>query len=109
MTARAQQARYNVVRGLSELELLQIEMDLLWGTDSGPELVLAIARDGMRARVSRAVPKTLANSIKSELDPTPHITHLQEPPPVVERLRLRMAEALVPALRWPPAPAQAFS
>lgn len=32
-------------RWLRCLELLQIEMDLLWGTEAGPELVLACARD----------------------------------------------------------------
>ena len=41
---------------LDDLELLQIEMDLLWGADGGPELVIASARAGQRARVGQGVP-----------------------------------------------------
>jgi hypothetical protein len=32
-------------RALSDLELLEIEVDLLWESEGGPELVLACARD----------------------------------------------------------------
>jgi hypothetical protein len=39
---------------LGDLELLQIEMDLLWGTNAGPELVLACAADGVRLRLGSA-------------------------------------------------------
>jgi hypothetical protein len=40
---------------LSDLELLQIEMDLLWGTGPAPELVVACARDGLRSASWRAM------------------------------------------------------
>jgi hypothetical protein len=43
-------------RALSGLELLEIEMDLLWGPEAGPELVLAFIRDGVRARINKRVP-----------------------------------------------------
>jgi hypothetical protein len=36
------------MRALSDVHLLQTEMDLLWGVEDGREVVLACARDGVR-------------------------------------------------------------
>jgi RimJ/RimL family protein N-acetyltransferase len=79
---------------INDLELLKIEMDLLWGTDSGPELVLAAAAAGMCARVTRAVPEWLAPEVAGELESALPSPHPNVPPPIVERLRPRLEDAL---------------
>ncbi|MBV9601941.1 MAG: hypothetical protein JOZ87_34490 [Chloroflexi bacterium] len=55
-------------RALSDLDLLEIEMDLLWGSEGGPELVLACARDGMRARISNRVRPEVALTLAAEIE-----------------------------------------
>src|SRR5207248_4553748 len=49
----------------ADLELLEIEMDLLWPSDA-PELVVASGRDGLRARLSSRVPTDLASQIMTD-------------------------------------------
>ena len=53
---------------LSDLELLEIEMDLLWGSKAGPELVLARTRNGVRARIAERVPSEVARALGAEID-----------------------------------------
>ena len=55
---------------LSDLELLRIEMDLLWGTQDGPELAVACARQGLWARVNNTVPERLVRSLVAEVERT---------------------------------------
>jgi len=59
-------------RALSDLELLEIEMDLLWGSEAGPELVLACARDGVRARIGEQVPPKVARTVAAQIEEAPH-------------------------------------
>src|SRR5436190_335406 len=53
---------------LDDLQLLELEMDLLWGAQAGPELVLACAREGVRARLGNHVPPELARALAAEID-----------------------------------------
>jgi hypothetical protein len=55
-------------RALSDLELLEVEMDLLWGSDACPELVLACAQDGVRTRIGGRIPPEVARSIAAEIE-----------------------------------------
>ena len=61
----------DVSRIMRDAELLQIEMDVLWSADAGPELVVATSREGMRTRVARAVPDTLVAAVRAEVDAAP--------------------------------------
>jgi RimJ/RimL family protein N-acetyltransferase len=89
-------------RPLSDLDLLQIEMDLLWGTEAGPELVLACARDGVRARIGKHVPQHLARALAAELEGTLPALEAETPPPQLERFRLLLEDALGAAVRLAP-------
>jgi RimJ/RimL family protein N-acetyltransferase len=81
------------VRALADLELLEIEMDLLWGS-GGPELVIAAARDGQRARVGNAVPADLARTLTSEVEAGQSGAGLGAPPPRLEQWRTQLELAL---------------
>ena len=52
---------------LSDLELLDIEMDLLWGSEAGPEFVIACARGGVRTRIGKHVPAELVRTLAAEV------------------------------------------
>src|SRR5579864_4713840 len=67
---------------MSDLELLRIEMELLWGDSEGPELVIACARDGTFVRANSSVPAGFAK-----------LTGLS-----VEDLRVRLENALGAAI-----------
>jgi RimJ/RimL family protein N-acetyltransferase len=90
------------MRELSDLELLQIEMDLLWGTHEGPELVVACARQGLCARVSNAVPEQLARSLEVEVERTPPNEDLRVPPARLEQWRILLEDALSAAVTLSP-------
>jgi len=77
-----------------DLELLQIEMDLLWRANSGPELVVASVREGIRLRVTPAVPERLAHALRTEAESAHPNTDLMQPPPVVEHMRRQLEDAL---------------
>ena len=55
-----------IAAALSDLELLHIEMDLLWKTASGPELVIASAREGLRVRLTPDAPERIASAARAE-------------------------------------------
>src|SRR6266536_4130746 len=79
----------------SDLELLEIKMDLLWGSKAGPELVLACARDGVRARMGERVPSEVARTLAAEIeDNASQSEDLGAPPPQLERCRLVLEDAL---------------
>jgi RimJ/RimL family protein N-acetyltransferase len=126
----------------SDLELLQIEMDLLWGsqagteggaatqaglevgtelaTRAGPDLVVASAPDGVRARIGRRVPPQVARALAAEIDAGSPWSLAAErslgdadadartrpgsvaPPAELERWRLRLEDALGTAVRLAP-------
>jgi GNAT superfamily N-acetyltransferase len=90
------------VRPLSDLDLLQIEMDLLWGTEAGPELVLACARDGVRARIGKHVSQHLARALAAEIEGTLRALEAETPPPQLERFRLLLEDGLGAAVRLAP-------
>ena len=88
-------------RAPDDLQLLQIEMDLLWGTEAGPDLVVACARDGTRVRLGNRVPPYAARVMAAEVDALPTSLNL-EPPPQIERWRVLLADALGASVRLAP-------
>ena len=89
-------------RALGDLELLQIEMDLLWGAKTGPELVLAYTRDSVRARIGNQVAPDVARALAAELDSVPPGVDSDVPPPQLERSRVLLEDALGAAVRLAP-------
>src|SRR5687768_1119269 len=90
-------------RALSDVELLEAEMDLLWGSDAGPALVLACARDGVRARIGTQVPRELASILAAEIEGSAlPLEDLATPPPQLERWRVVLEHALGAAVRLAP-------
>jgi hypothetical protein len=90
-------------RALSDLELLEIEMDLLWGSEAGPELVLACARDGVRARTGEQVPPEVARTVAAQIEEgASPIEDLGAPRPQLERSRVALEDALGAAVRLAP-------
>ena len=80
---------------LSDLELLEIEMDLLWGSKAGPELVLARTRNGVRARIAERVPSEVARALGAEIDDNVSQSEdLAAPPPQLERCRVVLEDGL---------------
>jgi GNAT superfamily N-acetyltransferase len=79
---------------LSELELMQLEMDLLWDAQECPELVVGSTRHGLRTRVHPAVPAQLARQLTAEVERTPPVGDLCVPPARLEQWRLQLADAL---------------
>lgn len=86
-------------RASSDVELLQIEMDLLWGTDARPELVLACARDGVHARIGNQVASDLARALTAEIGGEASSTEPDAPPSQLERWRMLVENALGMAVR----------
>ncbi len=88
---------------LSDLELLDVEMDLLWGPKAGPELVLACARGGVRTRIGKQVPLEVARTLLAEIeDGASPGEDWAVPPPRLERWRLLLEDALGAAVRLAP-------
>jgi hypothetical protein len=79
---------------LSDLELLQIEMDPLWGMDAGPELVVACAREGSCARISDFVLEELARHLVAEAERTTPNDEMRMPPARLEKWRILLEDAL---------------
>lgn len=103
------------MRKLSDLELLQVEMDLLWGKQDSPELVVACARQGLWPRVSNAVPEQLARSLFAEVERTPPNEDPRVPPARLEQWRIVLEDALGAAVllsrttyNWPTSVLQYF-
>ena len=90
------------IRALSDLELLEIEMDVLWGAATAPELVIACARDGARLRIARHLEAEVARAVAAATDGTPPEADLDAPPPQLERCRVLLEEALGAAVRLAP-------
>jgi Acetyltransferase (GNAT) domain len=89
-------------RASSDLELLAIEMDLLWGTGAGPQLVLACARDGVRARIGNQIASDVARTLTTEIGSAPSGTDPDAPPPQVEHWRMLVENALGVAVTLAP-------
>src|SRR5438034_10082389 len=85
LVCRTTVAKLANMSALDDLELLQIEMDLLWGADGGPELVIASARVGQRARAGHAVPVALARTLTADEAAGQPATGLGAPPPTLQR------------------------
>ena len=87
-------------RALSDVELLQLEMDLRWGSEAGPELVLACARDGVHARIGKQVPPEVARILAAEIENSASPGEDRAaPPPQLERSRVVLEDALGSAVR----------
>src|ERR671933_224166 len=93
MTARLV-AKLAYMPALPDLELLGIEMDLLWGSGGGPELVTACARDGLRPRVSNSVPADVARTLIAEVAAQQPGAGLGAPPHDLERWSALLMDAL---------------
>jgi len=87
---------------LSDLQLLEIEMDLLWGAQGGPELVLSCAREGVRVRLCKHVPTELARALAAEIDDAQPVVDSNTPTPQLERWRILLEDALGAAVRLAP-------
>ncbi len=92
----------HAARVLSDLELLEIEMELLWGTEPGRELVLACAREGVRARLGERVPPEVARALAAEIEGAQPVVDSDTPPPQLERWRMLLEDALGAAVRLAP-------
>jgi len=90
---------YTGMSGLSDVELLGVEMELLWDSDHGPDLVVACARDGVRARIARWLPPAFAQSVVAALESVQPSIDFSVTPPVVDRLRVRLEEAMGAGVR----------
>jgi hypothetical protein len=86
----------------NDLQLLAIEMDLLWGAQARPELVLACAREGVRVRLGKHVPPELARALVAEIDGVQPVVDSNTPPPQLERWRILLEDALGAAVRLTP-------
>jgi RimJ/RimL family protein N-acetyltransferase len=90
-------------RALSDLELLKIQVDLRWGSEASPELVLACARDGVRARIGNQVPPEVATTLAAEIEgSTVPVEDLGGRPPQLQRWRVLLEDALGSAVRLAP-------
>lgn len=90
-------------RPLSDLDLLEIEMDLLGGSEAGPELVLACARDGMRARIRKQPPPETARMVSAEIESNASPGEDPSAPPTqLEPCRVLLEDALGAAVRLAP-------
>jgi RimJ/RimL family protein N-acetyltransferase len=87
------------IRAHSDLELLEIEMDLLWGMEPGPELVVACAPDGVRVRLGERLPQEIAEALSAEIDSALPLAECDTPPPELERWRTLLEDALGGAVR----------
>ena len=87
---------------LNDLQLLEIELDLLWGAQAGPELVLACAREGVRVRLGKHVPPELARALAAEIDGAQPVVDSNTPSPQLERWRILLEDALGAAVRLAP-------
>ena len=88
---------------LSDAEILAVEMDLLWGPEAGPELVLACARDGVRARIGKQVPTEVARIMAAEVEGRASAGEdLAAAPAQLERWRVVLEDALGAAVRVAP-------
>src|SRR5262249_24037444 len=90
-------------RALSDLGMLEIKMDLLWGSDASPELVRVRGRHGVRARISKQVRPEVARMLVAEIeDGAPPGEDVGTPPPQLERCRVVLEDALGAAVRLAP-------
>ena len=83
---------------LSDLELLEIEMDLLWGSKAGPELVFA-RHETACAHGSRSEFLRGAGRWSGDDDNVSQSEDLAAPPPQLERCRVVLEDALGAAVR----------
>jgi GNAT superfamily N-acetyltransferase len=86
-------------RTVSDLELLQIEIDMLWGINQarlidGPDLVVACASTGVFATVSKAVPEDVARAVLGEVADVRVPADISAPPPLLERWRRLLEDVL---------------
>jgi hypothetical protein len=77
--------------GFSDLELLQIEMDI-WATDDrqrvgGPDLVIASSAVGNLAALGEAVPDELAAALANIVSSAPPSSDMRSPPTVLAECR----------------------
>jgi hypothetical protein len=86
--------------GFSDLELLQIEMDI-WATDDrqrvgGPDLVIASSAVGNLAALGEAVPDELAAALANIVSSAPPSSDMRSPPTVLAECRQLLEARLGP-------------
>jgi hypothetical protein len=96
-------------RALSDLDLLEIEMDLLWGATTGPELLIACARDGACLRIAKHLVAEVARAVAVATDGIPPDADLDALPPQLERCRVLLQDALGAAVRLAPGSRRSWS
>src|SRR5690348_2203620 len=90
-------------RVLSDLELLDIQVDMLWASRAGPELVIICARDGVRVRIGPQVALEVARTMSAQIEEdAPCVEDVAAPPAQMERLRSVLEDALGAAVRLAP-------
>jgi len=92
--------------GLSDLELLQIEIETIWTPDEGgrvrgPELVVASSAAGVGAALGPDVPDDLAATLLELVASAMPSQHLSQPPAVVEQCRQLLEDELGPVQLTP--------
>jgi len=87
------------VRAANDDELLQIEIETIWGTDDrgrivSPDLVIASSAAGLRAAIGAGVPDDLAVQVVETVRGATPSTELSTPPAVLEQCRMLLESAL---------------
>lgn len=78
----------------SAVELLRLEMDLLWGDGRGPDLVIACATDGVSVRTGQLVSDVVADAVRVDVQHSAWTTDFSAPPPIVKHVREQLEEGL---------------
>ena len=86
---------------LGDLELLRIEIDLLWTPDErgrsiGRDLIIASSAAGLAAVIGSAVPDDLANAVMDAVTAATPPTALDVPPAVLNPCRRLLEHTLGP-------------
>jgi hypothetical protein len=91
---------------LTDLALLRIEIDTLWSNQhtrpiDAPDLVVACSSTGLLATAGPAVPEAVARALVAEVAGARPPADPSSPPPVLERCRRLLEDALGEVELWP--------
>jgi GNAT acetyltransferase-like protein/SET domain-containing protein len=76
--------------GVANLDLLQTEMELLWGDRGGPALTIASTSDGLRVRFGQDLPEHLATAAQAWVERCEPTAQFETPPTWLEDIRVEL-------------------